>query len=157
MEDQLTYYKSLPRKRIAVGVIIPRGEAILIVKPRYTPHWLLPGGVVEGGESPLQAAKRECQEELGIEVQIESLLAVDFTGQNDQGTGDAIHFIFKAAPLETSQDVRLAEEELESWRFEDTESALTLLCSKSAARLKSIRGHQTPVYLEGGQTQSLRS
>jgi 8-oxo-dGTP pyrophosphatase MutT (NUDIX family) len=47
---------------------------LLIVKPNYlgTDDWSLPGGVIEEGESPIEACKRECLEELGIHITVVS-------------------------------------------------------------------------------------
>ncbi|WP_435863016.1 NUDIX domain-containing protein [Streptomyces massasporeus] len=37
-----------------------------MVVPTYKDYWDIPGGYVETGESPLQAASREVREEIGI-------------------------------------------------------------------------------------------
>ena len=44
-----------------------QGE-LLIVKAGYKDHWSLPGGIVDAGESPLEAAVREVKEEVDIQV-----------------------------------------------------------------------------------------
>ena len=75
----INYYETLPKKRLAVGVIfLDEQEQLLVVKPTYRAYWLLPGGVVEDNESPQQACRREVQEELQLQVAIDRLLCVDY-------------------------------------------------------------------------------
>ena len=45
----------------------------------------MPGGYVETGETPAQAAAREVREELGIEVPIGPLLVADWAPHPDEG------------------------------------------------------------------------
>jgi len=72
------YYDSLPKKRMASGVLyLNEVRELLIVKPTYRDHWLIPGGVVEINESPLQAARREVKEELGIDAGDLEFICVD--------------------------------------------------------------------------------
>lgn len=56
-------------ERSAGGVVYRRGSAgvleLLVIKDGYG-NWGLPKGHVEGGEDPLQAALRECEEEAGL-------------------------------------------------------------------------------------------
>lgn len=49
-----------------VRVILYRDNNVLLVKTRYYPYWILPGGGVKKGESIQEAGKREVQEECGI-------------------------------------------------------------------------------------------
>lgn len=56
---------------IAAGVVFvaPDGNVLLLLRsamePNFGGHWSLPGGKGDDGETPLQAAMRECAEEIG--------------------------------------------------------------------------------------------
>jgi len=60
-----------PHYEIAVA-IVERGEGTLVARRAEGQHlagsWEFPGGKIEPGESPADAAVRESREELGIEV-----------------------------------------------------------------------------------------
>jgi mutator protein MutT len=64
---------------VAVGVVVKRGREVLLVRRLNEPsrgRWSLPGGVVELGETIREAARREAQEECGLEVEPGEVLAV---------------------------------------------------------------------------------
>ncbi len=50
-----------------VGTMFFKDNKLLIDKPRKRPTYQMIGGRVEDGETPLEAAIRECHEELGKE------------------------------------------------------------------------------------------
>ncbi|MFF0861387.1 NUDIX domain-containing protein [Nonomuraea sp. NPDC003560] len=64
---------------MATGALItdPQGR-ILLVKPNYRPHWLIPGGMADDGEPPESACARELDEELGLRASIGRLLVADW-------------------------------------------------------------------------------
>jgi mutator protein MutT len=62
-----------PRTAIAVAVVRQDGHVLIGQRPTGAPLaglWEFPGGKVEPGETPQQAAARECLEESGIAVEI---------------------------------------------------------------------------------------
>jgi ADP-ribose pyrophosphatase YjhB (NUDIX family) len=70
------YYNPKP-----VACAIPRDAdgAILLIRRGFEPRrglWSMPGGFVDLGESVEQAARRECREEIGIDVEIGALVGV---------------------------------------------------------------------------------
>lgn len=58
------------------GVVIARGRALLIRRghPPLEGEWSIPGGMLEVGETLLDAVRRELAEETGIEVRVGELI-----------------------------------------------------------------------------------
>lgn len=53
---------------------------IALIKNTWTDGWFIPGGAVEPGETPKEAAKREVSEEVGLDATIsEPLVVLDQT------------------------------------------------------------------------------
>ena len=121
--------RTQPRKRVSADVLF-RDEAgrILLVDPRYKPDWDLPGGMAEANEPPLDAAKREVAEELGIEYPGGRLLVVDWVAPHGPWD-DSLVFIFDGGILTADQQtaIRLSDDELDAYRFHEPEHANNLL------------------------------
>lgn len=63
---------------VAAALIERAGKTLICRRRPEQSHggkWEFPGGKVEGGESPAEAARRELREELGIEAEIGPLAA----------------------------------------------------------------------------------
>lgn len=60
-----------------------RGEVLLVRNHHRADTWEMPGGQVEVGEPPHQAAVREVWEETGIEVRLHSLVGLYFSEARD--------------------------------------------------------------------------
>ena len=68
----MSYNKLL---NIAISAVVNDGKVLLIkrVKPPYAGYWAIPGGKVEFGEHPEEAAVREIKEETDLDCQFEEL------------------------------------------------------------------------------------
>lgn len=66
---------------------------ILLVKAAYRWRWGMPGGLMDAGESPAEAALRETREETGLDIELvgEPMVLVETTMQR-------VNFIFHARP-----------------------------------------------------------
>ena len=62
-----------PDFTVSAVVLRDSDGRILVVRKRGTNKYMLPGGKIEAGESPAQAAIRELHEEVGAELEPESL------------------------------------------------------------------------------------
>ena len=79
----------------ALAVVIHDG-AVLLVRRRDFPVWVAPGGGLEFGESPDQAAAREALEESGIEIVIDRFVGV-YSRQSAQESLDH-QYVYLAHP-----------------------------------------------------------
>ena len=70
----MTVTPSRRRIRAVAAALIERGQVLIVRRPPGdvgAGAWEFPGGKIEPGESPVQALKREIEEELAVQIQIE--------------------------------------------------------------------------------------
>lgn len=119
---------------------------MLIVRTAVERTWHLPGGLVEQGESPLDAVRREVREEIGLDLDLRDhdSFAVEWLQAARPGRRDRLAMVF-AGPVLTHADtarVVVQSDEIDDWGWQTPESALQLLHPVLAAQ---IRGPlQTP-------------
>lgn len=105
-----------------VGTMFFKEQKLLIDKPRKRQTYQMIGGSVEEGETPLQAAIRECHEELGENAIFhpEKLkLVMDFDEIATSDGKTQIHFyVFQYEG--TLEGVLSTSEEIESFLWYDT-------------------------------------
>lgn len=69
----------LVRTGLATEVVILREGGVLLTRRAIEPYggyWAIPGGFINPGESPEEAARREAREEIAVEVEICSFLGL---------------------------------------------------------------------------------
>jgi ADP-ribose pyrophosphatase YjhB (NUDIX family) len=118
--DFATYIAGLPRVLAGAAALFRDAEGrVLLVEPNYREGWALPGGTIESdtGETPRQGARRETAEEIGLDVELGRLLAVDWV----HGTArpPLVAYLYDGGILgeDDFKAIRLQEEELLSWRL----------------------------------------
>ncbi|WP_279628441.1 NUDIX hydrolase [Streptomyces swartbergensis] len=77
------------------------------------PRWILPGGLVDAQESPRAAARREVQEELGLDVEVGPLLTQEWTPPRTPGRRARLTFYFTGPQLSHEDVARIALQETE--------------------------------------------
>ncbi|MBB4965174.1 NUDIX domain-containing protein [Saccharothrix violaceirubra] len=113
------------RKRVSAKVVIcGKDGRVLLVNPTYKQYWDLPGGMAEANESPTTAAIREVSEELGITVQINGLLLVDWVDAHGPWD-DLLVFIFDGGAVgeEDMRRISVMDKELSEFAFFSLELA----------------------------------
>ncbi|MFC8518181.1 NUDIX domain-containing protein [Streptomyces sp. NPDC057257] len=142
--------------RMAAGALFFDADGrVLMVEPTYKKYWDIPGGYVEVGESPLQAAVREVGEELGITPPLGRLLAVDWAPSDAEG--DKVLYLFDGGHLtpEVVAGVTLQADEIKSFKFlspgEVAERTIPRLARRIRAAIEARSSGAAPIYLEHGQ------
>ncbi len=89
-------------------VAIYVGQALLLVKSSYRAEWGFPGGSIHPGETPVAAAQREMEEEIGFSSH--PLLPAGSVCGNWDGRIDRVHFF--ELHLDAIPELRLDNREI---------------------------------------------
>lgn len=112
-----------------VGTMFFENQKLLIDKPRKRPTYQMIGGRVEEGETPLEAAIRECREELGDEAIFDSSLINLVMEFDEIATSDGktpIHFyVYKYNGL--LEGKIKTSEEIEAFRWYESKDGEDIL------------------------------
>jgi len=76
---------------------------VLLCRRADTVHWSPPGGIIEPGEHPADAAARECFEETGVIARPETLTSVSVSDQLVCPNGDQVQYlelVFRCRPVQ---------------------------------------------------------
>ncbi|MGV9878843.1 NUDIX domain-containing protein [Streptomyces sp. NPDC003006] len=159
-QDYATYIAGLPRVLVGAAALFrdARGR-VLLVEPNYRDGWALPGGTVESddGETPRQGARRETAEEIGLDVVLGRLLAVDWVPPGPRRERPpVVAYLYDGGVLDADQleSIKLQEAELLSWRLVTDEELAELLPDglgrRVAAALDVLARGDGPAELENG-------
>ncbi|MBO6195441.1 MAG: NUDIX hydrolase [Bacilli bacterium] len=92
--------------------ILSNGNVLLVVEPRVftekTVEISIPGGYIDEGETPIQAAKRELEEETGL-VPKELIQIADY--YPDMGNCDHINYLYIALNCEKNKNTKFDSDE----------------------------------------------
>ena len=112
-----------------VGTMFFKDKSLLIDKPRKRPTYQMIGGRVEEDETPLEAAIRECHEELGPEAIFDESLFQLVMEFDEIATSDGvtpIHFyVFQYQG--TLEGVLTTSEEIEKFTWYNSNDEETVL------------------------------
>lgn len=112
-----------------VGTIFLKDKKLLIDKPRKRPTYQMIGGKVEEGESVLEAAIRECHEELGNKAVFDNNLFELILEFDEIATSDGktpIHFYVFKYNGELQGELTLSEE-IEKFKWYTSEDGTDIL------------------------------
>ena len=112
--------KSLPKRISSAALQLETDDGrLLIVKAHYKAHWSLPSGIIDPGETPLQAAVREAQEEVGLVIDPQNVSFVRVTNRASS-SASTYQFVFKASLSEDMiAGIELQAEEIAEWTLVD--------------------------------------
>jgi 8-oxo-dGTP pyrophosphatase MutT (NUDIX family) len=77
----------------AAGVVLDADGRVLLGRRSDTGNWGLPGGIIDPGEEPADAAVREIYEETGVIAVPEALAAVSVSGVVTYPNGDVVQYL----------------------------------------------------------------
>jgi 8-oxo-dGTP diphosphatase len=105
------------RPSSAVVILEDDEERALVVKANYKSHWTFPGGMIDAGETPKQAAVREVAEEVGLMIDPNDVVFAWMAARHSI-VADTYQFIFKSRlhPGMTNH-VILQASEIDDWRL----------------------------------------
>lgn len=110
--------------------LVERDGAYLVLRRRDGRYlggqWDIPGGTVEEGESPANAAVRECWEETGLQV-VAGPEVTHFENLDTNGRDLTFHTVtYHLELMDGGADVRLSPDEHDDFRWVTPESAASL-------------------------------
>lgn len=135
------------------ALFVDAAGRVLLVEPTYKPQWEIPGGAIEGIETPREACRREIREELGLDLEPGPLLVVDFAPAQEQ---PRILFVFDGGTLTGEQEraIVLPPDELVSYAYVAPADLPTRLVPRLVRRVVAAldaRSAGAIRYLEHGQ------
>ncbi len=105
---------------VTASVCVVRDGLLLTVRKRGTSRFMLPGGKLEPGETPVDCAVREAAEEVGLDLSAADLVELgDWTADAANEPGALVHStVFVAPPSRPDQPEPVASGEIDELRWQ---------------------------------------
>lgn len=140
----------LPKKRlIAQGLLRDEAGRVALCELVYKRDQDLPGGIVDPGESPADCVVREVREELGLEVTVRGMLAVNWLPPY-RGWDDALLCLFDLGTVPESflDDAVLQAREIKAVHWVDVATVGERVAPYTAAMIAEAVAADATLYLE---------
>lgn len=114
-------------------------NSFLLVQEFANSGYWLPGGRVDSGENPAEAAIRETKEEAGIDIRLTGMIKIEYHPKRDRSGSQYVRmrFIFYAEPLDCEQLPK---------SIPDYESVGATWCRADQVEALPLRGPEPVVY-----------
>ena len=106
------------QRELSCGIFVESPGGVLLAHATGTPRWDLPKGRCEPGETPIEAALRECREETGLDFQPDRDRLVDL-GQHAYLRKKDLHLFYLEVETELDLSVCFCSTKIE--RFDGRE------------------------------------
>lgn len=129
-------------------LVLNKDGAALVVKAHYKPYWSLPGGVIDHGESPRQAAVRELHEEAGLTIDGDDL---QFEAVLDRRSSiaETYAFVFRLTQaLDKNHPIHIQASEIEAYDWVSKADVRAKTRGKYNRAIKNWASDNPQVYLE---------
>lgn len=147
-EQDEKFLDSLDKRFASASVFLETDDGkLMVVKALYKNYWSLPGGVIDAGESPLEAACRETREEVAIVLDPSRVKYALTIHRSSERLGMSYAFVFRAHVTdEQLANVALQANEISDVAYVTKEDVLT----KTRPYSKSVKAwaHGIEGYLE---------
>lgn len=115
----------------AGGCVFDESNRVLVQKRGDSNKWGFPGGAIEIGETPEEAAIRELKEETGLDVAIDSLIGIYTDSDMKYPNGDEAHSICIVYKLKVlSGELTCDNEETIELKYFDVDKLPEMFCKQ---------------------------
>ncbi len=109
------YPKIMAAHFVGVGAVVIHDEKVLLVKLNYgraRGRWLIPGGMVDPGETLREAVVREVKEETGLTISPRGIIGIRSMVRDEDGLTD-VYVVFRSDLVSSPTPLRPQESEIE--------------------------------------------
>ena len=102
--------------KVAVVAQVEQNGRVLLVRRAVEPArglWAMPGGYMDAGEMPESALRRELREEVGLDIDVQDLLAI-FPIVSVGGVSNGIVLAYRARPADSYHTALHAQDDVDA-------------------------------------------